>query len=368
MIPLARPALGEEEVSAAAAVLRSGALVQGANVAAFEAALARRLSRRHAIAVSSGTAALHLTLLGLGIGPGDEVIVPAFTFPATANVVELAGATPVLCDIDPRTCNLEPSALPDLISPRTRAIMPVHEFGRPAAIAPIAATARDHGLILIEDAACALGAVLDERPCGSFGTAACISFHPRKILTTGEGGAIVTDDDALADRVQLLRNHGMRRSDAGDVAYETLGLNYRLTEFQAAIGCVQLERLDDLIAERRRLACVYAELLSGSGCMLPDDPPGGRSTYQTYHLLLPTAVDRVKVAARMHASGVACGIGASNLASTAHHQRLRGAAMARGAGEAFRRGLAIPMYHGMTPSEQRIVAQTLVAALDGHPQ
>lgn len=366
MIPLARPDLGEAEIQAAVAALRSGNLVQGERVEAFEAALAQRLGRSHVIVVSSGTAALHLAMLVLDLAPGDEVIVPAFTFPATANAVELAGATPVLCDIDPATCNMDPAQIPGLITTRTRAIMPVHEFGRPADLDQISAIARRHGLHLVEDAACAIGAQWRGRPCGSFGLLACLSFHPRKVLTTGEGGAIVTDDGALADRLRLLRNHGIRRR-GGTVDFVCAGFNYRLTEIQAAIGLAQLLRLDAIIASRRAMADRYLRLLSSGRCLLPGDPAGGLSTYQTYHILLPSPGLRMAVFNSLQQSGVSCGNGATALALTSHHQRFAKRGRLAGAESAFYRGVTLPLWHGLTPEDQARVAEIILTCTEGTP-
>ena len=355
MIALARPDLGQEEIDAAVSALRSGNLVQGERVEAFECGLAARLGRRHAIVVASGTAALHLAMLALGIGPGDEVIVPAFTFPATANAVELVGAVPVLCDIDPQTCNLDPDLVRPLITNRTRALMPVHEFGRPADMDRLCAIAREHGLHLVEDAACAIGAQWRGRPCGAFGVLACFSFHPRKVLTTGEGGAILTDDDALADRLRLLRNHGIRRNGA-EIDFVCAGYNYRLTEIQAAIGSVQLRRLDAMIAGRRAMADGYRRCLDGTDCVLPTDPPEGLSTYQTYHILLPTRERRRDAAARLQSASIACGNGATALALTSHHRRFAGTRPLPGAERAFHCGLALPLLPGLTGEDQQRIA------------
>src|SRR5439155_3162485 len=231
-IRLAWPELGEAELAEVAAVLESGQLTMGPKVAELEEGLARACGVEHAVAVSSGTAALHLAALALGIGPGDEVIVPAYTFPATANVVALAGARPVLVDVDPQTLNLDPARLG--VGPKTKAILAVHLFGRPVDWAAL-----PDGVPVIEDAAGALGASWQGRPCGSLGALGCLSFHPRKIVTTGEGGAVTTNDRALADEVRQLRNHGWRTLGDMPVA----GFNYRISDVLCALGIPQLERL-----------------------------------------------------------------------------------------------------------------------------
>ncbi len=232
MIRLAIPEIGETEVDAVAGVLRTGFLVQGEHVRIFEERMADFVGARHAVAVSSGTAALHLALLALGVGPGDEVVVPGFTHPATANVVELVGARAILVDVDLRTFNIDPAAVAEAIGPRTKAIMPVHLFGQPAEMGSLLRLAADRGLSVIEDAACALGSAYRGQRCGTFGTVAAFSFHPRKVITTGEGGILTTNDDGMAAHLRRLRNHG-QEIDRGRGRFLEAGLNYRLTDFQA---------------------------------------------------------------------------------------------------------------------------------------
>jgi perosamine synthetase len=253
LIRLAWPDLGPEEVDALAEVVASGRLTMGPKVSEFEAELARACETVHAVVVSSGTAALHVALLALGIGPGDEVLVPAYTFPATANVVALVGARPVLVDVDPATMNFDPEQL--AVGPRTKAIIPVHLFGRPAPLERI-----PDGPIVLEDAAGALGARRNGKACGSLGDLGCLSFHPRKIVTTGEGGALVTDDEELADAARMLRHHGWQPPEWRDLPRP--GLNYRLSDLLCAIGITQVRRLDELLAARTRLADAYTERLS----------------------------------------------------------------------------------------------------------
>jgi perosamine synthetase len=226
-IRLAWPDVGEEEARAVAAVLEDGMLTMGPRVVEFERRLAAACETSHAVSVSSGTAALHLALLALEIGPGDEVLVPAYTFPATANVVVLAGATPRLVDVDPHTMNIDIARLADAITPGTRAVIAVHLFGRPLDWDALRAAVPER-VLLVEDAAGALGARYRGRRCGSLGDLGCLSFHPRKIVTTGDGGAVTTDDDALADALRSLRNHGV--VPGGGFEIERPGLNYRLPD------------------------------------------------------------------------------------------------------------------------------------------
>jgi perosamine synthetase len=275
VIRLAWPDLGEEELVAIAEVLESGRLTMGPKVAEFEAGLAEACDVEHAVAVSSGTSALHLAVLALGIGPGDEVIVPAYTFPATANVVAMAGARPVLVDVDPETMNLRPEAVADAVTERTRAVLAVHLFGRPARWNELEAAVPE-GVELLEDAAGALGARRDGRPCGGLGRLGCLSFHPRKIVTTGEGGAVTTNDDELAESIRSLRHHGWRGTDM-----PAPGLNYRLPDILCALGRSQLRRLGSLLEERERLAAAYTERLEGVA-QTPSADEGDRHGLQAY--------------------------------------------------------------------------------------
>ena len=257
MIRLARPDVGEEELAEIAAVLESGQLTMGPKVDELEGLLAGACGVEHAVAVSSGTAALHLAILALGLEPGDEVLVPAYTFPATANVVALSGLRPVLVDVDPVTMNLDLEQVAAALGPRTRAVLAVHLFGRPLDWEALQAAVPDD-VVLVEDAAGALGARRRGRPCGSLGRMGCLSFHPRKIVTTGEGGAVTTDDEGLADAIRSMRHHGW---SAGDMPAP--GVNYRLADVLCALGIPQVRRLDELLAARTALAAAYTERLRG---------------------------------------------------------------------------------------------------------
>jgi len=235
-----------------AEVLESGQLTMGPKVEEFERGLAAACGTEHAVVVSSGTAALHLAVLALGVGPGDEVLVPAYTFPSTANVVAFVGAQPVLVDVDPETMNLDPGKLEP--GPKTKAIVAVDLFGRPAPVEQL-----PEGVPVLEDAAGALGAKRRGRPCGSLGALACLSFHPRKIVTTGEGGAVTTDDAELADAIRRMRHHGIEPRGSFEIAHA--GLNYRLSDILCAVGIPQLARLGELLEARTRIAAGYTERL-----------------------------------------------------------------------------------------------------------
>jgi len=310
MIRLAKPYISEEAMQRVVEVLRSGNLVQGENVRQFEEKLEQYLNVKHVVVVSSGTAALHLSLLALDIGIGDEVIVPAFTYPATANVVEIVGAKPVLVDITLDDFCIDISKIEAVITDRTKAIIPVHEFGQSADIDPILAIAKQYNLMIVEDAACALGSEYKEQKAGTFGNLGCFSFHPRKAITTGEGGAIVTDDQELAEKVRSFRNHGISVFN-DKINFEYAGLNYRMTDFQAVLGIAQLNEIDFLINHRIKMAEVYDEnLKSIDWIKTPIRMDGRKSVYQTYHIMIEANIDRNGLITTLKKNGVETNIGA----------------------------------------------------------
>jgi len=347
-VRLARPDVGDEELAEVAAVLESGQLTMGPKVAELEAELARACAVEHAVAVSSGTAALHLAVLALGIGPGDEVIVPAYTFPATANVVALAGAEPVLVDVDPETFNLDPARVK--VTPSTKAIVPVHLFGRPARLEELPE------VTLLEDAAGALGAQRQGRPCGGLGAAGCLSFHPRKIVTTGEGGAVTTNDADLAERARSYRHHGWSPSDR----YDDMpggAFNYRLADILCAIGTPQVRRLEDLLRARERVAAGYAERLAGLPVRLPTADDGDRHGWQAYVIQLDR---RDEAMAALRAQGIQCQIGTYALHRlSAYHDQ----GPFPGADRCFEQALALPLHTGLTDSELDRVVEALTAVV-----
>ena len=290
-IQIAAPSLGEEEWQALREPIETGWLTQGPKVAALEKAFAGRHGVKHASAVTSATTGLHLALAALEIGPGDEVIVPAFTWVATANVAVYCGATPVFVDVDRVTFNIDPKDLARRVTPRTKAIIPVHLFGLCADIDAVRAAIRPD-IKIVEDAACAAGAAWRGRSAGGLGDLGVFSFHPRKSITTGEGGMVTTNDDKLAERVKMLRNHGASVSEEerhrGPRPYllpdfDVLGFNYRMTDLQGAVGLVQLGKLDQFIDERARMAARYRkELADLKWLRMPDEPMDGRHAWQAF--------------------------------------------------------------------------------------
>jgi dTDP-4-amino-4,6-dideoxygalactose transaminase len=287
-IPLARPVIAEEDIEAAVRVLRTGSVVQGPEVASFESEFAALVGGRHCVAVSSGTSALQLTLLALGIGPGDEVIVPSFSFAASANAIRVVGAEPVFADIRPDTYTIDPAAVEALIGPRTVAIMPVHLYGLPADMVSLEVIARRHRLAVVEDAAQAHGAQLDGRFVGAMGTAGCFSFYPTKNMHCLEGGMITTADAALARTLRLLRNQGMEQRYANEI----VGLNARLTDVAAAIGRCQLRRLNGWTEQRQANAAVLNSGLRG--VVAPRVPAGYRHVYHQYTVRVPEGRERLQ--------------------------------------------------------------------------
>jgi len=307
-IPLSAPDITQAEIDAVTAVLRTPHLSLGPELPAFEAALAKFHAVPHAIAVSSGTAGLHLALLTLGIGQGHEVIVPSFAFIAVANAVLQVGATPIFADIDPITLNLSPGAVERAITPRTRAILVVHTFGVPADMDALKAIASRHTLLILEDACEAIGAQFDSRPAGTFGDLAVFGFYPNKQITTGEGGAILAHDPVHASRLRSLRNQG-RNPNADWLDHAEPGYNYRLSELACALGRVQLSRIEEILVLRTAAAQRYRALLQDiPGLGLPPlNLPQRTISWFVYVVLLPERIDRDQVQAALADRGIATG-------------------------------------------------------------
>ncbi len=358
---LASPSFEETDIAAVVRVLRSGALVQGAEVRLFESRVEAFIGARHAIAVANGTIAIQLALSALDIGPGDEVIVPAFSFIATANAVVLCGARPVFVDVDARTFNIDPTRVCHAVSPRTKAILPVHEFGLCCDIDALVAIARRHNLAVVEDAACALGSRSVGRHAGTMGDIGTFSLHPRKIITCGEGGLITTASDTLAERLRALRNHGAAPA-AQSPEFLLSGYNARLTDFQAALASGQMTRLENNLSHRRNLAELYGNLIRHPSLELPIVPKGNQPNWQTYHLLLAEHLDQVEVIAYLRAQGIGTNVGAQCIPAqhcylASHEENC--AARFPNAWRAWKKGLAIPLHERISTADAKFIAATL---------
>ncbi len=370
-IPISKPYLTGDEGAAVAAAVASGWVSQGPRVRAFEAAFAERVGAVDAVATTSCTTALHLALYVLGVGSGDEVIVPSLSFIATANAVWQCGATPVFADIDPRTYNLDPAAAERAITPRTKAIMPVHQVGLPADMDAFLELGERYGVQIVEDAACAIGATYKGRPVGSLSPLACFSLHPRKVITTGEGGMIGVQDPELAARLRFLRQHAMDVSDlarhaATDVVIESYperGWNYRMTDMQAALGLCQLEVLDEILERRRELAERYNEAFAGIPTLhAPYDPEESERTWQSYCVRVDESspVGRTELMRRLLVDGIATRRGVMAI----HHEGAYPSAPGYDlphTDAAAADVLMVPLFAGLTDREQEFVIERLAA-------
>jgi dTDP-4-amino-4,6-dideoxygalactose transaminase len=355
------PYTNQREVEEVAKVLSSGYLTQGDKTTEFEQKVSRLVESRFASAMSSCTTALHLSLVALGIGPGDEVLVPDFTFPATANVVVQQGARPILVDVCTDTYNVKTDDLEQYITPDVRAIIPVHAFGLSSDMNAVMSFAQQYNLFVIEDAACALSAQYHGKACGSIGTMGCFSFHPRKSITTGEGGMIVTDDEAIAQRIALLRTHGGMRGEYY-LQFEEAGFNYRLSDIHAAVGLAQLEKLEWIVVERRSLAVQLTEMLhSIQGITCPVEPTGYFHTYQSYVVLLDETIDRDRVIAAMRKRDIETTLGTYALHAQPFFQRAYGYTPGNlpNSYKLFRQSLTLPLYPGMTKDDLECIVTTL---------
>ncbi|MGZ4590038.1 MAG: DegT/DnrJ/EryC1/StrS family aminotransferase [Actinomycetes bacterium] len=348
MIPAAQPLIGDEERAAVDRVLRSGMIAQGPEVEAFENEFSALVGGRHCVAVNSGTSALHLALLGMGVGPGDEVILPSFSFAASANAVRLAGATPVFVDIEPASFCIDPAAVESAVGPRTTAIMPVHLYGHPAAMAELEAIASRHGLAIIEDAAQAHAASLNGRNVGVFGLTACFSFYPTKNMTTGEGGLIVTPSDEIARTLRLLRNQGMERRYENEI----VGFNTRMTDIAAAIGRVQLTRLAGWTAARQHNAKLLDATLESVVT-----PPVAAGAVHVYHQYTVRSQDRDALQQRLTDNGVGSGV---YYPTPIHRLPSFGLELDLPETErAAREVLSLPVHPALTDQDLEIVAKTV---------
>jgi len=370
-IPINKPLLGEEEIAEVVKLLRRGALTSsppegGSYVRSFEEEFASFVGVKSAVAVNSGTAALYLSLLAIGVGPGDEVLVPSLTFAATANAVLLVGAKPVFVDVDPKTYTMDPSDLERKVGERARAVIPVHLYGLMADMDSITSIAEERGIAVIEDAAQAHGSEMRGRRAGSLGLTGCFSFYPSKVMTTGEGGMITTNDVELAEALRSLRTHGQEWA-GGELVVTRLGGNFRMPEIEAAIGRVQLRKLPKFLELRRRNAKLMTDLLQGlKGLDLPFEPEGYRHNWYLYTVKFedPSLRDRVKDHLNRK------GIGATIYYKTpVHLMPLYRKLLNTREGllpvteELSRRLLSLPVHHGMSEEDVRRVAEEVKEAL-----
>jgi dTDP-4-amino-4,6-dideoxygalactose transaminase len=373
MIPVMRPWLGAEEAAAAAEAVSSGWVAQGPRVAEFEQAFASTIGAGHAVAVSSCTAALHLALVVAGVGPRDEVVVPSLSFIATANVARHVGAVPVFADVDEATQNLTPATVEPCLTPRTRAVILVDQAGVPADLDAMQALCEPRGITVVEDAACAVGSLYEGRPVGARAELAAFSFHPRKLLTTGEGGMLVTPSRDVADRLRRLREHGMDLSAAARHAshqpviehYVEPGFNFRMTDIQAAVGLVQLGKLGQLVARRRELAQRYQQLLAEvPGVRTIGDPAYGTTNYQSFWVLLPDnfPVSRDELLQHLADAGVSArrGIMAAHLEPAYEGCVHRPLPITE---RLTARTLILPLFHELTEAEQDSIVAVIAAAV-----
>jgi perosamine synthetase len=360
-IPLMIPTIDEQDIENAVKVLRSGMLVQGKYVQSLEESIKKLTGTPEAVAVSNGTATLHLALVTLGIGEGDEVIVPAFSYVASANVIELVKAKPVFVDVDLSTFNIDPSKIEAVISPSTKALMVVHEFGLSADMEAIIAICKQHNLLLIEDAACALGATCNGKPVGSFGDFGSFSFHPRKAITSGEGGILVTGNGQYAAKLRVLRNHGIEIIE-GKMEFTEAGFNYRMTDFQAALLTGQADRLSSIIEKRQALADLYFRHITSPAVTLPVVPANRNHTWQTFHVLVDKEYSRDAIREKLLGHGIETNYGAQCIPAQKFYKQkyaYDSASLYPNAYISYTQGLALPMYDKLTEEDIIYISQTL---------
>jgi perosamine synthetase len=380
VIPVARPFLGADEEKAVVDVLRSGWISQGPRVAEFEQRFAEYVGSPYAVAVSSCTTALHLALLAVGVKEGDEVLCPSLSFIATANAIIHTGATPVFVDIDESTYNIAPRRIEMSITPRTKAILVVHQIGLPAALSEIGVIAQRHGLVVLEDAACAIGSEYKGRRIGAPHSAiACFSFHPRKILTTGEGGMITTADPQVVDRLKKLRQHAMTVSDVARhssskvmiESYDEVGYNYRMTDVQAAIGLMQLQRLDGMLSRRRELAERYSLRLSSlPWLVVPHSPGDCRHNFQSYMLRLKSdaSISRDELMQALLDRGISSRRGIMAIHRETPYKDGSWDDRLPVSNRVTDSTLVLPLFHEMTEEEQDYIIESIEAIGANSPQ
>jgi perosamine synthetase len=361
-IPLSKPDLQQIDIDEVVKVLKSGMLVSGKKVLEFEDRVSKYLSVDDCIAVANGTATLHLCLVACGIGPGDEVIVPAFSYVATANVVELVGAKPVFIDIDINTFNIDVELIERAITKKTKAIIPVHEFGLCCNIEEVCRIAEHHDLVVIEDAACALGATYNNKKAGSFGHFGSFSLHPRKSITAGEGGVVTTKNkNQFSEKIRVLRNHGISLMN-NEMDFIEAGFNYRLTDFQAALALSQFSRLEQIISYKRHLASFYKRYLTNPAVQLPEDTSIAPHTWQTYHVLLQADLDQKLVIGQLKERGIGVNYGAQCIPAQTFYRKKYNHNCEKdfpNALRAFQYGIALPLYELLREEDIHFISSTI---------
>lgn len=374
MIRLTVPSIDEVDYEAVRKVLETGFLVQGQHVQHFEQVVAEYIGCKHAIAVSNCTAALHLALQAVNVRANDLVIVTAYSWISTANVIELCGAQPIFIDIDPNTFNIDIAQIEltlerlmetDSIAQRVKAIIPVHTFGQIANMTALTTIAEGYGIPVIEDAACALGAIRDNKQAGTWGIG-CFSFHPRKAITTGEGGIITMNDDALANRLRALRNHGIN-PNADGVDFIMPGFNYRMTEFQAAMGITQMAKLERIINSRRAKANIYNQLLASTPFQVPFVAHDSKHVYQSYVIVIPEDLSRQLVLDHLHDNNIQATIGTYHMPMTSYFRKRYNYQDGDFpiSEDIFERSVTLPLHEFLTEEEQEEVVKQLCAVVGG---
>lgn len=365
-IPLIEPVVGEEELENVRSVIESGYMTQGPYANRFEESFAEMTNSDHAITATSCTTGMEMALEAVGVGRGDEVIIPDFTHPATGNAVVRVGADPVIVDVDPRTYNIDPQSVEEAVSERTTALLPVSWGGQPLDAGPLLDIASAHGLAIVEDAACSAGASFDGTPVGSQFDASVFSFHPRKVLTTGEGGMVTTDDESLAKEMRLIKNFGTNpRTDVGFVRADAT--NYRLSDVLAAIGVAQLEKSEEILSRRREIAEIYTDLLDGvDGVVPPTEPAGALHTYQSYCVYVETGDEntRDELIGRLADDEIETQIGTYALHATPAFEDAKRVESLENSRSLFHRLLTLPVTHSMKKDDVVRVVDSLDEHLD----
>ncbi len=352
MIPITKPYIIDTDIEAVTSVLKTGMLVQGENVLALENFTQQYLGDVHVAAASNGTATMHIMLKVHGIGAGDEVIVPAFSYVATANVVELVGATPIFVDINLDTFNIDCTQIEDKITPKTKAILAVHEFGLAANIEAIQTICTKHNLLFIEDAACALGAQFNGNKTGTFGHSASFSLHPRKAITSGEGGLIVSKNKDFIEKCKVLRNHGVN-PNAGHTGFTEAGYNYRMTDFQAALVLSQFKRFQDILDTKQSIAKRYLEEIKNSKLSLPKIENNYYHSWQSFHIVL-NGISQAEAIEKLKTSGIGSNYGAQCIPQMDYYQNkynLNAKELFPNSYNAWQNGLVVPLYPQLTDTE-----------------